>query len=215
MTIAQTVGKKYIPASSSGWINAKIEPSGMEQSLPEFLQVQHTETKTVTLAGKTQIRDYFTISEGVHRGKRASIMHTNGRSNLSTTVPAYRGPMMLKFDAQKQRIYHGSTEVAAITQPRNPIRNGTHFIRLPDFPHPKGSRYLVESKKALTWFYIGPGTVAVPGVSDFYLHTGMASDGCVTVTDIRAWDNIYQQLILSRQGDMLSVGTIKVINSTR
>jgi hypothetical protein len=210
--MTQLIGKKSLPALSDGWTRAQLDPTGSEIPVHEFLQVQHTHTKTLP-SGQT--RDYFTILEGVHRGKTASIRHTDGSSNLTSALPVYRGSIKLRFDARKAKLSYDGVELSAETDPRNPIRNGTHLIRLPDFPHPMASRYLSRSNKAIVWFYIGPGTVAVPGRSDFYLHPGTRSAGCVTVTDIGLWDALYQRLILSRHGDGLSVGTIDVINSTR
>ena len=91
----------------------------------------------------------------------------------------------------------------------NPIGKGTHKIQLPDFPHKGGGGYLSQSAYAFSWFYMGVGH-AISGKNDRYLHTGSASDGCVTVNPAD-WTKVYNYLILSRQGDQANVGIIKVI----
>lgn len=90
----------------------------------------------------------------------------------------------------------------------NPIANDTHPIQLPDFPHDLGRAYLVSASKALTWFYLGIGN-AVPGNNDRYLHPGRISADCVTVEDIGKWDELYNVLILSRDGSR-NVGSVNV-----
>ena len=187
----------HISASSSGWMNVLFEPSGTLVALPHSLQVEITESKDE--------RDFFTILEGVYKGKKASVKTGNlGGVSIST------GPAKLIFDISKSLLtYGGSSTAKAITSVRNPIGKGTHKIQLPDFPHPIGNDYLRKSVYALSWFYMGIGH-AVYGKNDRYLHTGARSNGCVTVSPAD-WTKVYNYLILSRQGDQTNVGIIKVI----
>jgi hypothetical protein len=208
------LGKKYVVGVSHGWTRVKSEPDGMEFSLPEYTRVEHTQTKSLP---RNEVRDVFTVLEGAYRGKVASVIQTNGRSNLKTPLPAYTAGARLKFDARKARLSYGGREIPAVTASGNEATpNGTHFIRLPDAPHGAGQPYLSLCPRALTWFYIGPGAVSTVGTNNaFYLHPGRVSAGCVTVTDLAAWTGLYNYLATSRQGDGLSVGTIEVINSPR
>ncbi len=133
----------HISASSSGWMRVKFEPSKIEVSLPHSLQVETTNSKDG--------RDFFTILEGVHKGKKASVKTGNlGGISIST------GPAKLIFDIGKSLLtYGGSSTAKAITDNYNPIGKGTHKIQLPDFPHSGGDYYLSKSPYALSWFYMG------------------------------------------------------------
>jgi hypothetical protein len=206
------MGKKHIVGDANGWLNVRSEPSGTEIPLPEFTQVLHTATKSLP-SGET--RDYFTILEGAHRNRLASLRQTDGRSNLKAPMPNYTGSVQLKFDAKLERLTYKSVSLHAITAIGGAIPNGTHLIRLPDFPHKFGRPYLDKSRKAMSWFYIGPGAIATKGTDAFYLHPGQTSLGCVTIKDVDTWTALYDYLTLARHGDGLSVGTLMVTNSNR
>ena len=187
----------YISARDSGWMNVLFEPSGTLVALPHSLQVEVTKSKDG--------RDFFTILEGVYKGKKASVKAGN-LGDVSITT----GPAKLIFDIDKSLLtYGGSSTAKAITSEVNPISKGSHKIQLPDFPHPIGNNYLGKSAYALSWFYMGIGH-AIYGKNDRYLHTGARSNGCVTV-DPSDWTKVYNYIILSRQGDQTNVGIIKVI----
>ena len=101
---------------------------------------------------------------------------------------------------------------SATTDPHNPLPNGQHAIQIPDFPHDLGRGYVGPgATKAMTWFHLGEG-VAVPGNEgrDRYLHPGRISAGCLTVTEVRNWDALYNSLILARAGDGRNVGYVAV-----
>ena len=188
----------HISASSSGWMRVKLEPSKTEVSLPHSLQVDIEESKDG--------RDFFTILEGIYKGKKASLKAGNlGGVSITT------GPAKLIFDIDKSLLtYAGSSTATAITYKKNPIGKGTHKIQLPDYPHGEfGSPYLSQSTYALSWFYMGIGH-AIKGKNDRYIHTGARSAGCITVAP-KDWTKIYNYLILSRQGDGVNVGIVQVI----
>ena len=188
----------HISAHDTGWLTVLFEPSKEKVSLPHSLQVEVTKSKDG--------RDFFTILEGIYKGKKASVKAGN-LGNVSITT----GPAKLIFDIGKSTLtYAGSSTAKAITSEVNPIGKGTHKIQLPDFPHGEyGRPYLGQSAYALSWFYMGLGH-AIPGKNDRYLHTGAVSNGCVTV-EPADWTKIYKYLIQSRQGDQTNVGIIKVI----
>ena len=66
-----------------------------------------------------------------------------------------------------------------------------------------------QASKAMTWFHLGTGRV-VQGNNARYLHPGRESDGCVTVTDVRYWDRLYEALILAREAGERTIGTIRI-----
>ncbi len=189
----------HIAANHSGWLTVLFEPSKVRVSLPNYLNVEIKKTKDK--------RDYFTILEGVHKGKEASVKV----NNLGTST-VYLPPARLTFNLAKEELRYGTGKVAsAITDEYNPIPKGSNKIQLPDFPHDLGSGYLGISTYSLSWFYLGLGN-AISGQNgkDRYLHTGSISAGCVTVSP-SDWDDLYKYLIRSREGDKTNVGIIKIV----
>lgn len=191
----------HVVGGRSGWLRTKLEPSGIEVSLPEYLKIDITKSK--------EGREYFTILEGVHKGKKASVkLSADGSSNLGT-MAMYRGAAKLVFNIAKGEVTYGGGGVKAITSLDMPIPKGTHPIQIPDYPHRIGRTYLSTTPYTLSWFYLGVGN-AVYGSNDNYLHTGNLSLGCVTVNPDE-WTKLYKYLILSRTGDDRNVGTITVV----
>ncbi len=191
----------HVVGGRSGWLRTKLEPSGIEVSLPEYLKVDITESKDG--------REYFTILEGVHKGKKASVkLSADGSSNLGT-MAMYRGAAKLVFNIAKGEVTYGGGVAKAITHPDSPTPKGTHPIQIPDYPHRAGDTYLSTTPYTLSWFFLGVGN-AVTNSSDRYLHTGTRSLGCVTVNPDE-WTKLYKHLILSRTGDDRNVGTITVV----
>lgn len=78
-------------------------------------------------------------------------------------------------------------------------------IEIPDYPHSGGARYEKQAPRAKTWFRIGHN-------GERYLHTGGYSLGCITITEIIRWVEIYNKLIKARKGDSISVGILEVID---
>ena len=54
------------------------------------------------------------------------------------------------------------------------------------------------------WFRIGHS-------GDRYVHTGTVSAGCLSMNEIKKWDNLCIKMLKTRKGDGVSVGTLKVI----
>lgn len=201
---------RYIIGDANGWLRVRLEPGGEIIALPEYLRVDYQETKQVE--NSNERRDYFTIYEGVHRGKKASVRLTSqGKTNLGFPLPAYRGPAILVFNIAKGEItYNGNKKISAINDPENPIPFGRHNIQIPDYPHQYGNYYLTNTVYARTWFLIGDG-ISVIGQNERYLHPGRVTRGCAT-TSPDQWTDLYYYLIKSRQGDRKNVGTIKIIS---
>lgn len=102
------------------------------------------------------------------------------------------------------------TALIAVSEGGPPVPIGTHDLELPDVSHRLGEQYLGSAKHAKSWFFIGH-EMNNARTNNRYLHVGNASAGCVTVQSHDRWDDLYRYLILSRKGDSLSVGTIKVV----
>lgn len=189
---------RHVKGSSDGWLRIKLEPGGNIVTVPEHLQVR--------VSGTTAGRDYFTVLEGVHRGRKASV--TSG--NLTTTRLVMPKGARLEFYKFAGVLTCGTASFRAITDVDNEIPKGEHPIQIPDFPHTGGQRYLNESRFAKTWFYLGHGTAVAGNVGrDRYLHTGSRSAGCVTVHP-KDWSALYDLIIRCRSQDGRTVGTISV-----
>lgn len=189
--------KRYIVGGSDGWLLIKPEPAGVNISVPEYLQVE--------LTSSNNGRDYITVLEGVHRGKKFSVK----AGNLSSRRPEYAGPAQLTFNLNTQTLSYAKGTVRAITQDSNALSAGVHPVQIPDFPHDGGLRYMGSSAYAKSWFYLGHGA-AVRDQGDRYLHPGRGSLGCITV-DPAGWTQLYRYLILCRSGDGKTVGRVVVV----
>jgi len=181
----------YIPDEDGGWLVVVLEPTKERVSLPYTLKVQIDERK--------EGRDYFTILEGVHKGKKASV-----KQGYLKRGPNYKQQIKLIYYKSRQilKIDGKSTEYRAVMD--SPLPNGIYMIELPDYPHEIGRPYLNRAKRALTWFRI-----RVEGAR--YLHTGSISAGCLTVTDVEKWDSLYDVVIWCRKrGDDNAHGILEI-----
>lgn len=188
--------KHYIVGGKDGWLKIKPEPSGADISLPEYLQVEVTASRDG--------RDYFTVLEGVKRGKNFSVK----AGNLKSGSPGYRAPAVLQFFIARQQLTYPGGIIKAITSTDEPIVVGTYPLQIPDFPHSGGIAYITHSPYAKNWFFLGQGN-AIPESDDRYLHTGRRTLGCVTV-EPSGWTQLYQYLILCRSDNGKTVGTVSV-----
>jgi hypothetical protein len=190
------INKHYISAASpDAWVSAKPEPSGVgvDVMLPEYLAVEVTST-----AGG---RDVFTVLEGHRAGEAYSLLAGRVRPGN----PGWRGPARLSFNIGKQRLNFPGGQVRARTSPAHPIAPGTYPLHIPDFPHDVGGNNLSIAR---SWFHLGRGGPPAGGAAG-YLNTLRASDGGITI-EAADWPAIYQYLILCRNADGKSVGTVAV-----
>jgi len=88
--------------------------------------------------------------------------------------------------------------------PKNPWKKGLYDIEIPDHPHEGGLNY-PEAGRGTVWFRIGHS-------GERYLHPGIVSAGCISVTETKRWMEIYDTLIKARKGDFMSVGIFEVID---
>jgi hypothetical protein len=155
-------------------------------------------------------RDFFTILEGTHKGKKASVK-TRGK-NSSWFQPAHsHGSAHLIFKMETDAsngltwgtLSFSGESVKAFTETRERPVQGTHELRIPDAPHSGGQSYSGLCKSPMTWFRIGNN-------GDRYVHPGLRSGGCITVLP-EYWNRVYDYLINSRRGDLQNVGTVEVV----
>jgi hypothetical protein len=68
-----------------------------------------------------------------------------------------------------------------------------------------------EARCAKSWFLVGYGHAvrAEKQGLDRYLHTGMLSDGCITIDPVD-WDAVYELIIKCRSNDGKNIGTLLV-----
>ncbi len=204
---------KYINnEDGKGWLKVKHHPKlpGAPDDeyppLPQYLKVETYREENG--------REYFTILEGLLRGKKASVSLRAGKSRLQTAVSHSPGGK-IRFDRKNKKLWYGSNgPVAAFTEikpgtndPLIPL--GTWNLQIPYEVHKDGAGYLSNSKYAKTWFRIITPT---GDVNDRYLHPGKTSWGCATVNAVDDWTAIYNYLIKRRKGDLISVGTIEVFD---
>ena len=146
-------------------------------SIPSYLKV--------AVYKEEPVRSYFTILEGVNKGRRASMGRLTGKAGLvERTVPAPAGAVRLNRD--QQRLWYGTSGPffafsGAFTTPSNvwtAIPRGKYVLQIPDAPH-VSNRYGEYTSYQNTWFRI-MGNGLGPD-SSRYLHQGELSEGCVTV----------------------------------
>lgn len=188
---------RFVPDVSHGWLRVRMEPSGTIESLSYTVALSYVKTE--------RRREYFTILEGTHAGKSASVsLNDDGTSRFLTTDPRSRA-VRLRFTKSTGvlEVVGTASRYQTTTDRRNPVHNGEWDIDIPDFPHDLGRYYENRAQRAKTWFYLGHS-------GDRYLHTGRRSAGCVTVTEVERWDELYAQIIGARKGDGVSVGVLEV-----
>ena len=189
---------KYIPDIDNGWLKVKIV-DGSIIYLPAFLKVQSEYIESG--------REYFTILEGSYRGQKASVSLDNANNNSSRLLADVKHePLIyLQYSISQKKLVIGNKKYKATDYAETPWKKGWYDIELPDYPHTGGRDYLDRSSRAKTWFRIGHE-------GERYLHTGGRSLGCVTITEVEKWNEIYNKLIKARKGDFLSVGVLEVID---
>jgi len=232
--------RKWLITDDTGWLRVLIDNTRIE-SLPEFLQVDYEGIKinvptsvqngsTVTTAKGTRVtvtqnnryfrtedrpgleREFFTIIEGLHRNKKASVKARAQGSWFGNAAPT--SSANLKFTTTKNdgvklhgKLAFSSHSIDAFTDASNPIPEGMHILHLPDAPHRGGNYYVEDCERPHTWFRIGSN-------GNRYVHPGRGSAGCLTVPPAE-WNRLYWYLIKARKGDYQNVGMLHVVNAIR
>jgi len=187
---------KYIPDIDNGWLKVKIV-DGDAVSLPAFLKIQSD-----YIEGG---REYFTISEGMYRGQKASVSLDENKKSRFLQKIEHEPLIHLQYSISKKALIIDNKKYQTTDYTGSPWKKGWYDIELPDYPHKDPRSYVNISSRFKTWFRIGHS-------GERYLHTGRASLGCITIIEIEKWNEIYDKLIKARKGDFLSVGVLEVID---
>ena len=184
---------RYVQEPETGWLTV-LDETGKRISLPETLCVE--------LYRVSEGREYFTVTEGPHRGKRASVRLNSDGSSILGELDPRGGPARFTYSVSRKMLTLGTASYQTVDYLLKPWAQGTYDIEIPDAPHKGGLRY-PEASRSRTWFRVGHS-------GDRFIHTGAASAGCITVVDRAKWDQICSILVRGRKGDRISVGTIEV-----
>jgi hypothetical protein len=198
--MTSTSTDKQIPnADGKGWLNVRWDAGGTFPPLPQFLRV--------TLQRTEDGRDYFKVNEGKKKDETGSVtLKEDGSSYLVDPVAPTSFAATVKFKRTTNQLWYGdSGPIDAVTDPDNKVPLGTFDLEIPYEVHSGGASYEDRSIFAKTWFRIGHS-------GDRFLHPGSVSAGCITVTDIPKWNDIYNYLINARKGDGKSVAVVEVID---
>ncbi|TSC55714.1 MAG: hypothetical protein G01um101418_735 [Parcubacteria group bacterium Gr01-1014_18] len=194
---------QYVEEQIHGFLLVKMDGYEKEQSLPAFLKVR--------LDRREDMRDYFTVMEGWRQGETGSIkLKDNGTSYLIPGNP-YKGPVRMKYSRSTRNLIVKGTTYLAIEYPGEPWEKGFYDIEIADHPHEGGIKYQDIASKATVWFHIGHERRKGKD-EEKYIHTGNGTLGCITLTNKRKWNELYNILIISRLGDSKSIGVLEVVD---
>lgn len=212
---------KESDGTDSGWLRVRLDNS-KSASLCERTKIQITNSK--------EGRTYFRIMDGSFKGKLASLTDGNAKLYLSgekPTISSSGAVIEVIYSGKERTIYSvirkdirqiparlsftGNTATVSLTtigaDSLNPLPEGTYNILVPDVPHDK--EYTEQYKPAYpalkchqVWFPIEYQT------NNRYVHVGAISEGCVTVLDLKLWNQIYDYLISHRRTDLRYVGKL-------
>ena len=191
---------KYTPdveeGRGKGWLKIILEDDKSVKSLPAYLKlkIERADAK----------REYFTILEGPYRGRPASVELSDDDSLRLITGVKHEPPARITYSISKKILTLKGKKYKADDDPKNPWKKGLYDIEIPDHPHRGGLNY-PEAGRGTVWFRIGHS-------GERYLHPGMVSAGCISVTETKRWMEIYDALIKARKGDFMSIGIFEVID---
>jgi len=186
---------KYTPETEDGWIITQ-DSQGKRISLPAYLKIKGEYIKNK--------REYFAPLEGTYRGQLLSIELPNDDSSHFISNVKHTPMVRTTYSISKKVFTLSNKKYQAIDHPDTPWKKGLYDIEIPDHPHGSNNRYS-KAKKQKVWFRIGHS-------GKKYLHVGSQSRGCMTITEVNKWMNIYNALIRARKGDYVSVGVVEVID---
>lgn len=186
---------KYVPDVSNGWLKVKIV-DGEDVSLPAFLKIQSDYFESG--------REYFTIFEGPYKDKKASVKLEDNKAWFLTDIKL-EPAVHLKYSISQKTLFIDNKKYQTTDHTGSPWKKGWYDIELPDYHHKDRVNYIKISSRFNTWFRIGH-------TGERYLHTGRASLGCITITEIEKWNEIYDKLIKARKEDFMSVGVLEVVD---
>ena len=192
---------RYIPDDDigNGFLIAKLKNNKSKMpnvELPAYLKVRYEYFKNK--------REYFTPLEGHYKDQLLSIRLGNDGAPLLISNVKHKPMAKAKYSISKKEFTLNNKKYQATDHPDTPWEKGMYDIEIPDCAHSGGAEYEDEAQRAKTWFKIGH-------TGERYLHTGSVSLGCMTITEVDKWMEIYNTLIKARKGDFMSVGVLEVV----
>lgn len=173
---------RYVAAfpESDNWLGVKLD-NGDKISLPYGLKLAYH--------GAADGRERFTILEGVHKGKAASVVKKSATSSYLTEGLHHLPGGLIRFDSKSQRLtfdnkgpYNafsgaGPGVEGGVAVTYTPVPPGSYPLAIPAYPSAQTRpQYSQWTRMHKTWFRIGLSTHG-----SRFLHAGEISDGCVTV----------------------------------
>ena len=191
---------KYTPdiesGKAKGWLIVRLEDDKSIASLPAYLKLKIERVDTR--------REYFIILEGSYRGRPASVELNNDGSSWLITGIKHESSARVTYSISRKIFTLEGKKYKADDDPKSPWKKGLYDIEIPDHPHKGGLQY-PEAGRGTVWFKIGHS-------GERYLHPGLVSAGCISVTETARWMEIYSTLIKARKGDFVSVGALEVVD---
>ena len=191
---------RYTPDIESGrakgWLKIWLEDDKSVESLPAYLKLKTERAYTR--------REYITILEGSYLGKSASVELDNESSSWLIVGIKHEPPVRVTYSISKKILTLKGKKYKADDDPKNPWKKGLYDIEIPDHPHEGGLKY-PEAGRGTVWFKIGHS-------GERYLHPGLVSAGCISITETVRWMEVYNALIKARKGDFVSVGMLEVVD---
>lgn len=188
----------FVDLMPTGWLKF-IDKNSMELAKKKYVALAYG-TK-IELIDKNNHFFYFRVLEGVNINLILAL-EKEKYFYLSEKIQ-HKEAAYLIYSISKQILYINETPYMAVDYKNNQLKKGVYKIFIPDYPHGYGIAYKEQSKYTVTWFRLSD--------KDKYLHTGKLSAGCITIKEIKKWDEIYNKIILSRE-DAGIIGSVKVID---
>src|SRR3989344_3470055 len=166
---------KYTPdveeGRGKGWLMVKFANGEPDESLPAYLKLKIDRADTK--------REYFTILEGAHRGRLASVKISADSSLRLITGIKHESSVRAIYSISKKILTLKGKKYKADDDSKNPWGKGLYDIEIPDHPHEGGLNY-PEAGRGTVWFKIGHS-------GERYLHPGIVSAGCISITETARW----------------------------
>lgn len=190
-TVVNAVGDIwYVKTQTDGWLTFLLE-NGNRVSICDYTKLTYLREKDG--------RVYFQVKDisSEHNNKICSIKKVAFPGYFTQQAIIKQDITIgLKYSGASQGILsaNGKAYLAELTS-GNRIEIGTHNVMRPDAPHEWARGYNVAGN--LVWF---PLHVASEGgtTRGRYLHVGRASAGCISISDIDKWTELYEYLIKFR-----------------
>lgn len=188
---------RYFEEMKDGFLGVYLNNNNKDpEFLPAFLKVKFN--------NREKERDYFTILEGVYRGEMGSVKAKNKNHSYLLTGNFHTDSVHVTYSKSTKILTIKGKTYQTIDDPEEPWKRGIHDIEIADTAHKGGLGYTEKAPKAKVWFRIDHD-------GEQYIHTGQRTRGCITLTEQKKWDGVYQIFIRARKNTR-SIGTLEIID---